>query len=97
MINIMMMMIIVMMKKHARTFMERQSLNVFCRVFTYLRQRIYDVKDDLCESSEEERKTHVLILYFRYFAQTNLAATILLPVGSCHIFQNVRYFVVKGG
>ena len=23
-------------KKDARTFMERQSLNVFCRVFTYL-------------------------------------------------------------
>ena len=64
--------------KHAHTFMERQSLNVFCKVFTYLKQMIVVlVEDNLCE-----RMTHVLILYFRYFAQTNLAATILLVVGS---------------
>ena len=32
------------------------------------------------EDKNEERMTHVLILYFRYFAHTNLAATILLFV-----------------
>lgn len=73
--------------------MERQSLNVFCKVFTYLPQMKYNVKDDLWESLDEERMTHVLILYFRYFAQTNLAATILLEVGSCHICRN---FIIGG-
>ena len=48
-----------------------------------------DFKDDLKESLYEERMTHVLILYLRYFAQTNLAATILLVVQSCHIRQNI--------
>ena len=73
--------------------MERQSLNVFCKVFTYLQQMKYNVKDDLWESLDEEKMTHVLILYFRYFAQTNLAATILLEVGSCHICRN---FIIGG-
>ena len=48
-----------------------------------------DFKDDLKESLYEERMTHVLILYLRYFAQTNLAATILLVVQNCHTRQNI--------
>ena len=46
-----------------------------------------DFKDDLKESLYEEMMTHVLILYLRYFAQTNLAATILLVVENCHIMS----------
>ena len=41
----------------------------------------------------------MLSLYFRYFAQTSLAATILLVVGSCHdnVKNIFRYIVIKGG
>ena len=45
-----------------------------------------DIKDDLKKILDEEMMTHVLILYLRYFAQTNLAATILLVVQNCHIY-----------
>ena len=45
-----------------------------------------DIKDDFKEILDEERMTHVLILYLRYFAQTNLAATILLIVQNCHLY-----------
>ena len=41
--------------------------------------RIHSIENDF-EDKNEERMTHVLILYFRYFAHTNLAATILLFV-----------------
>ena len=85
--------------------MERQSLNVFCRVFTYLKSSpddwwcrrwfINDFKDDSKENLDEEMMTHVLILYLRYFAQTNLAATILLVDQSCHTRQKYVIYILS--
>ena len=45
-------------KKDVRTFMERQSLNVFCRVFTYL--DIINIMVD--HVKDEKRMIQILIM-----------------------------------